>query len=92
MFQNLTSVSIAAMITGLAVIILLVILAVFVGKTSPRIGFLPWITTWGDRFFISLLVLLFIGLLWLKFVEPFIPIHGALVLGIIFGTIIVKYG
>ena len=92
MFQNLTSVSIAAMITGLAVIILLVILAVFVGKTSPRIGFLPWTTTWGDRFFLSLLVLLFIGLLWLKFVEPFIPIHGALVLGIIIGTIIVKYG
>ena len=51
MFQNLTSVSIVAIITGLAVIILLVILAVFVGKTSPRIGFLPWTTTWGDRFF-----------------------------------------
>jgi len=92
LFQNLTSVSIAAMITGLAVIILLVILAVFVGKTSPRIGFLPWTTTWGDRFFLSLLVLLFLSLLWLKFVEPFIPIHGALVLSIIIGTIIVKYG
>jgi hypothetical protein len=32
------------------------------------------------------------SLLWLKFVEPFIPIHGVLVLGIIIGTLIVKYG
>jgi len=85
-------VTIAAMTVGISVIVLLIILAVFVGKTSPRIGFLPWTTTWGDRFFLSLLVMLFIGLLWLKFVEPFIPIHGALVLSIIIGTIIVKYG
>jgi predicted small integral membrane protein len=92
LFQNLNSLVIAGMSVGLAVIILLIILAVFVGKTSPRIGFLPWTTTWGDRFFMSILVLLYIGLLWLKFVEPFIPIHGALVLGIITGTIIVKYG
>lgn len=80
------------MSVGIAVIILLIILAVFVGKTSPRIGFLPWITTWGDRFFLSILVFLFISLLWLRFVEPFIPIHGAPVLGIILGTLIVKYG
>lgn len=92
MFQNLTSLAVAGMSVGLAVILLLFSLAIFVGKTSPRIGFLGWTTTWGDRFFLSILVLFFISLMWMKFIEPFLPIYGALVVSIIIGWIIVKYG
>ena len=92
MLQGVSTVVRIALITGISVTGLLTVLAVFVGETSPRRGFLPWTTTWGDRFFVSLLVFFFVSLMWLKFIEPFIPIYGALVLGIIVGVVIVKYG
>jgi len=90
--QNVSTVVRIAFITGLSVAGLLTVLAVFVGETSPRKGFLPWTTTWGDRFFVSLLTFFFIGLMWLKFIEPLIPIHGALIIGVVAGIVIVKYG
>jgi predicted small integral membrane protein len=90
--QNVSTVVRIALITGISVTGLLTILAVFVGETSPRRGFLPWTTTWGDRFFVSLLVFFFISLIWLKFIEPVISVHGALIIGLIAGVVIVKYG
>ena len=92
MLQNLSTVVRYAVVTGISVTALLIVLAVFVGETSPRRGFLPWTTTWGDRFFVSLLVFFLISLLWLKFIEPILPMYGALILGVIAGFIIVKYG
>jgi predicted small integral membrane protein len=88
----MTTVVRVALITGVSVTGLLTLLAVVVGETSPRKGFLPWTTTWGDRFFVSLLVFFFISLMWLKFIEPVIPIYGALVVGVVAGIVIVKYG
>jgi len=92
LLQNLTTVARVGIITGVSVTGLLTFLAIVVGETESRRGFLPWSTTWGDRFFVSLLVFFLISLLWLKFVEPFVPIYGALVLGLIIGFVIVKWG
>ena len=92
MLQNVSTIIKGALSAGIGVTALLSILAIFVGETELRRGFLPWPTSWGDRFFISLILFFLIGLLWLKFVEPFLPIYGALILGLIIGAIIVKYG
>ena len=92
MLENVSSVTLGAISLAIGMTILLTTLLVVIGATSPRRGFLPWPTTWGDRFFVSFLVTIFISLFWLKFIEPFVPIEGALVVGVIFGTIIVKYG
>ncbi|MEE9474074.1 MAG: DUF2160 family membrane protein [Candidatus Hydrothermarchaeaceae archaeon] len=92
MLQNVSSVVRGAISIGIGVAAMVSILAIFVGETTPRRGFLPWTTTWGDRFFVSLLTFFLISLLWLKFIEPFLPIYGALILGIIIGIIVVKYG
>jgi predicted small integral membrane protein len=92
LLQNVSTIIKGALSTGIGVVALLSILAIFVGETDLRRGFLPWTTSWGDRFFVSLLIFFLIALLWLKFVEPFIPIYGALVLGLIVGFFIVKYG
>jgi predicted small integral membrane protein len=91
-WQNLSTVVRYAVITGVSVTVLLIVLAVFVGETIPRRGFLPWTTTWGDRFFVSLLVFFLISLLWLKFIEPILPVYGALILGVIVGVVILKFG
>jgi predicted small integral membrane protein len=80
------------MITGISVAALLAVLAVFVGETSPRRGFLPWTTTWGDRFFVSLLVLFLISLLWLRFVVPALPMYFAVIISLIAGFVIIKWG
>jgi predicted small integral membrane protein len=88
----MTTIFRVALITGVSVSGLLTLLALAVGETSPRRGFLPWTTTWGDRFFVSLLAFFFISLMWLKFIEPVIPIYGALAVGLAAGIVIVKYG
>jgi len=92
LLQNVSTIVKGALSAGIGVTAMLSVLAIFVGETELRRGFLPWPTTWGDRFFISLLILFLIGLLWLKFIEPLLPIYGALILSLIIGFFIVKYG
>jgi predicted small integral membrane protein len=93
LLANVSTVVKGALATGVSVVAMLSVLAIFVGETEVRTsGFLPWPTSWGDRFFVSLLIFFLISLLWLKFVEPFIPIYGALVLGLIIGFFFIKYG
>ena len=92
MLQNVTTVARIGIIAGVSVTGLLTVLAVFVGSTEVRRGFLPWSTSWGDRFFVSLLVFFLMSLLWLRFIEPFIPIYVDLILGLIIGFVIIKWG
>jgi predicted small integral membrane protein len=92
LLQSLSTITRVGIITGVSVTGLLTILAIFVGETEARRGFLPWPTSWGDRFFVSLLVFFLISLLWLKFVEPFLPMYVVLILGLIIGFIIIKWG
>jgi predicted small integral membrane protein len=68
------------------------VLAVFVGETVPRRGFLPWPTKWGDRFFVSLLIFWGLSLLWMRVIESFVPIYWVLVAGLAIGAVIVKWG
>jgi predicted small integral membrane protein len=93
LLQSLTTVTKIGIITGVSVTGMLTIIGFIIGETETvKGGFLPWPTSWGDRFFVSLLVFFLISLLWLKFVEPFLPIYVALALGLIIGFIIIKWG
>jgi len=91
-WQNLSTVVRYAVIAGIGAAGLIAVLTVFVGETSPRRGFLPWITTWGDRFFVSLLVLFLISLLWLRFVVPALSMYFAVIISLIAGFVIIKWG
>ncbi|MEM7079976.1 MAG: DUF2160 domain-containing protein [Pseudomonadota bacterium] len=58
--------------------------------TQPRRGFLPLVTTRGDRFFISLLSAAFIHLLWLAWLT--LPLVGASVLAVLWGALLLRWG
>ena len=57
-------------------------------------GFLPWKTTLGDRLFLAQIVMVVLGLSWLKFVEPYLYIRGILLVLLFLPicAVIVKYG
>ncbi len=55
-------------------------------------GFLPFYTNAFDRVFIGVVILIGIHLLWLRFVEPALPIEAATVLSLIIGYYVVKKG
>lgn len=92
MLQSLSSVTRGAIFAGLGAMGLIAVLAVFVGETVPRRGFLPWPTAWGDRFFVSLLIFFLLALVWMRFIEPFIPIYWVIAAGLAIGAVIVKWG
>jgi len=92
LLHSLSTVTLGTIYTALAAVGLIVALAVFVGETVPRKGFLPWTTTWGDRFFVSLLIFFLLALLWMRYIEPFVPIYWVLVAGLATGEVIVKWG
>jgi predicted small integral membrane protein len=58
----------------------------------PRQGFLPITTNLFDRVFISVVVLIAIHLLWMRFLEPSLPLWIATILSLILAVIIVKWG
>jgi len=53
-----------------------------------RRGFLPFPTNAWDRIFISGMCLVAIHLLWLRFVEAYIPVWGATVISVALGIYI----
>jgi hypothetical protein len=67
------------------------------GVTPPvrvvgRKGFLPIKTNTFDRVFISVLCFVAIHLLWMRFIEAFIPLWIATILAIALAVLIVKRG
>lgn len=60
-------------------------------KRSRR-GFLPITTNLFDRGFISVVVLIAIHLLWMRFLEASLPLWVATILSLILAVIIVKWG
>ena len=62
------------------------------GKREREPGFLPMETNLFDRFFISAVVLVAIHLLWMRFLESYIPLWVATVICIGLGFIIVTRG
>lgn len=62
---------------------------------TGRKGFLPFQTNTWDRFFVSVLCFVAISLLWMRFVEPYLPAHNiwiAVILSIILAVFIIRRG
>jgi predicted small integral membrane protein len=63
-----------------------------INKPADRQGFLPIETNTFDRVFISVVCLIAIHLLWLRFLEASLPLWIATVISLILGVIIVRNG
>ena len=59
---------------------------------TDRHGFLPFPTNTFDRVFISVICFVAISLLWMRFVEDFIPLFVSTIISLILGFIIVRRG
>ncbi len=59
---------------------------------KARKGFLPFHTNTFDRYFISVLIFVALSLIWLRFIEAFLPIWIAPILSILIGIVIVRKG
>lgn len=59
---------------------------------AKRDGFLPFYTNAFDRVFISAVLLIGIHLLWLRFMEPALPIEAATVISLAIGFVVVRRG
>lgn len=59
---------------------------------TGRRGFLPIETNTFDRYFISVVVFVAVNLLWMRFIEQFLPLWIAGVLCILLGIWIVRKG
>jgi len=57
-----------------------------------RQGFLPFPTNTFDRVFISVVCFIAIGLLWLRFVEFYIPLFVGAILSLILAVVIIRKG
>jgi predicted small integral membrane protein len=58
-------------------------------------GFLEKIglkTSRGDRIFLGMILLILIHLLWMRFIEKYLPLWFALIISLILLIIIVKWG
>jgi len=60
-------------------------------KTDQR-GFLPFPTNTFDRVFISVVCFVAISLLWMRFVEAFIPLFVSTIISVILAVVIIKRG
>lgn len=60
--------------------------------SSERRGFLPINANTFDRVFISIVLLVAIHLLWMRFLEPSLPLEIATLISIVLGVIIVWKG
>ncbi len=61
-------------------------------RHSERASFLPFHTNAFDRVFIGVVILIGIHLLWLRFMEPALPIEVATVLSLAVGYLVVRRG
>ena len=59
---------------------------------TGRKGFLPIETNAFDRYFISVVLFVAIGLFWMRFIEAYLPLWIAAVIGVILGVVIVRKG
>ncbi len=59
---------------------------------SGRQGFLPMKTNAFDRVFISVVCFVAVSLLWMRFIEAYIPIWGAVISSLVLAVIIIRWG
>lgn len=60
--------------------------------TAGRRGFLPIETNWFDRLFIGVISHVALNLLWMRFLEPSIPLFVATALGIVWIVVVIRWG
>ena len=61
-------------------------------KHTGRQGFLPITTNAFDRVFISVVCFVAVSLLWMRFIEAYIPIWGAIIISLVLAVIIIRWG
>jgi predicted small integral membrane protein len=61
-------------------------------KNATQPGFLPIITNTFDRIFIGAVIFVALHLLWMRFVEAYIPLYVATILSVLIGAVIVARG
>jgi predicted small integral membrane protein len=61
-------------------------------KSEPQPGFLPIITNTFDRIFIGAVIFVALHLLWMRFIEAYIPLYVATILSVLIGAVIVARG
>ncbi|NOZ27580.1 MAG: DUF2160 domain-containing protein [Chloroflexi bacterium] len=61
-------------------------------QKPPRRGFLPMETNLFDRIFIGVVLFVAIHLLWMRFVEQYIPLTVATILSVVLMYVIAKWG
>lgn len=59
---------------------------------QPRRGFLPIVTNWFDRLFISAVIWVALSLFWMRFVEPAAPLWISNLIAFVLAVIIVRKG
>lgn len=59
---------------------------------SQRNGFLPIRTNLFDRYFISVVILIALHLMWMRFLEEHIPLTVCTIISIAIGALIVRKG
>lgn len=59
---------------------------------NERRGFLPINVNAFDRVFISVILLVAIHLLWMRFLEAYLPLEIATILSILLGILIIRKG
>jgi predicted small integral membrane protein len=57
-----------------------------------RRGFLPIETNWFDRLFIGLIGHVALNLLWMRFLEPSLPLFIGTFIGIVWIVVVVRWG
>ncbi|MEZ4606788.1 MAG: DUF2160 family membrane protein [Deinococcales bacterium] len=55
-------------------------------------GFLPIETNWFDRLFIGIIAHVLFNLLWMRFLEQYIPLIVATVIGILWIIVVIRWG
>lgn len=78
-------------VSGLFLILLIMAVLDMRKPSTPRKGFLPILTTRGDRLFIGIIFCIVIGLIWLAFVGYTYPEILLIIQAIVFVTIF-KFG
>jgi predicted small integral membrane protein len=57
-----------------------------------RRHYLPIYTNAFDRVFISIVVLVALHLLWMRFLEAYLPLEIATIIALVLGVLIIRYG
>jgi predicted small integral membrane protein len=61
-------------------------------RNSGRRHFLPFVTNTFDRVFISVIIFVSVQLLWMRFLEAYLPLWVAAALSVVLGFLIVTRG